>query len=59
MNTYYPQQYVYYPAAYPQTTYQPQWIELIPTVVVGLMFIVVMFGMVRDLFKGKEVKFPF
>lgn len=65
MNDYYPQQYFNpygqspYMVTYAPTQYTPQWIEAIPTVVVGVMFVILMFGMLRDLFTGKEVKLPF
>lgn len=54
MNQYYPQEYYYY---YPEQ-YQPQWVELIVPVLAGIMMLVVIMGMVRDLFLGKEVKLP-
>lgn len=37
---------------------QAQWVELIVPVLVGLMMLVFVGGMVRDLFKGEEVKLP-
>lgn len=37
---------------------QAQWVELIVPVLVGMMMLVFISGMVRDLFKGKEVKLP-
>jgi TRAP-type C4-dicarboxylate transport system permease small subunit len=56
---YFSQQYGYYPVAYVPAQYSPQWVELIVPVVVGMMFMVVLFSMIRDLFKGREVKLPF
>lgn len=35
-----------------------QWVELIVPVLVGVMMVVFIAGMTRDLFKGKEVKLP-
>jgi hypothetical protein len=50
----YPQQYYgYYPAQY-----QAQWVEFIMPVMMGLIMLVFVGGMIRDLFMGKEVKLP-
>ena len=47
------------PQTQPQSqTVQPQWVEYIMPVMVGVMMLVFVAGMVRDLFKGKEVKLP-
>ena len=35
-----------------------QWVELIAPVLGGIMLAVLIAGMVRDLFTGKEVKLP-
>ncbi len=40
------------------TTVQAQWVQYITPVLVGIMFCVLIAGMVRDLFKGEEVKLP-
>jgi len=37
---------------------QAQWVELIVPVLSGIMMLVFITGMVRDLFKGEEVKLP-
>jgi TRAP-type C4-dicarboxylate transport system permease small subunit len=37
---------------------QAQWVELIVPVLVGIMLLAFIAGMVRDLFKGAEVKLP-
>ena len=52
----YPQQYVVtgYPAQY-----QPQWVEFIVPVLMGLILLVVIASMVRDLIKGEKVELPF
>lgn len=47
----------------PQQQVQPyqvvaQWAELIVPVMAGIMLLVFIAGMVRDLFKGEEVKLP-
>lgn len=52
-----------YPLVVPQTQPQSQgvqahWVELIMPVMIGVMMLVFVAGMVRDLFKGKEVKLP-
>ena len=35
-----------------------EWVELIAPVLAGIMLAVLIAGMVRDLFTGKEVKMP-
>jgi len=52
----YPQEYVV--VGYP-TQYQPQWVEFIVPVLMGLILLVVIAGMVRDLIKGEKVELPF
>lgn len=37
---------------------QAQWVEVIVPVLVGIMLLVFIAGMVRNLFKGEEVKLP-
>lgn len=54
MNQYYPQEYYYYPEQY----YQPQWVEVIAPILAGVVMLVFIMGMVRDLFKGKEIALP-
>lgn len=54
MNQYLPQEYYYY---YPQQ-YYVQWVESIVPVLAGVMMVVLILGMIRDLIKGKEVKLP-
>ncbi len=39
--------------------YQVQWVQYIAPVVMGIMMLVLIAGMVRDLIKGEEVKLPF
>lgn len=42
----------------PILQYRPQWTEFIIPVMIGVMILVFIAGMVRDLIKGKEVRLP-
>jgi hypothetical protein len=46
------------PQTQPQSQVVPQWVELIVPILVGVMMVVFIAGMVRDLIKGEEVKLP-
>jgi len=39
-------------------TVQAMWVQYITPIIVGLIFVVFLAGMIRDLFKGEEVKLP-
>lgn len=49
--------YLYSTEVQPATV-QAQWVQYITPVLVGIMMLVFIGGMVRDLFKGEEVKLP-
>jgi hypothetical protein len=51
------QQIAPYQQVQPQAV-QAQWVQYIVPVLVGVMLLAFIAGMVRDLFKGEEVKLP-
>lgn len=48
--------YVYNP--YPAQQYTAQWVQYIVPVLTGMMMLVIIAGMVRDLIKGEKVEMP-